>query len=420
MYPSVRPTAVLDAPSTPRADQQEKRDRRVPANVVYLGLTSMFTDVSSEMVNSVLAIYLVFELRFTPLQFGLFNGIYLAVSGLMTIAGGVIADRSRRYKEVAGAGYGVSAACKLGLLAARNAPLPASAALFTDRVGKGVRSAPRDALISLSSQPERLGTNFGVHRAFDTAGAVAGPIVAFLILRAAPNGYDAVFVVSFLVALIGLGVLVFFVQNKRNDSAGHTAASWRAAMGLVGKEPFRTLVGVGTLFGLFTMADAFIYLTFRQSSSFQTQYFPLLYVGTAISYLVLAVPLGSAADRIGRSRVFLGGYVLLLGVYLFLLVPSPNGVDLVIILALLGAFYACTDGVLVAMASTAIPRGQRTSGLAVLTSAAAISAFVSSLGFGALWSWWGPTTTVKIFAIALAAMIVVAARWLQIRTRRYG
>jgi hypothetical protein len=97
---------------------------------------------------------------------------------------------------------------------------------------------------------------------------VAGPIVAFLILRAAPNGYDAVFVVSFLVALIGLGVLVFFVQNKRNDSARHTAASWRAAMRLVGKEPFRTLVGVGTLFGLFTMADAFIYLTFRQSSSF--------------------------------------------------------------------------------------------------------------------------------------------------------
>ena len=259
-----------------------------------------------------------------------------------------------------------------------------------------------------------------MHRAFDTAGAVAGPIVAFLILRAAPNGYDAVFVVSFLVALIGLGVLVFFVQNKRDASARPTTATWRAAIKLVAKEPFRTLVAVGTLFGLFTMADAFIYLTFRQSSSFQTQYFPLLYVGTAISYLVLAVPLGSAADRIGRSRVFLGGYVLLLGVYLLLLVPSPNGVDLVIILALLGAFYVCTDGVLVAMASTAIPRGQRTSGLAVLTSAAAISAFVSSLGFGAMWSWWGPTTTVKAFAIALAVMIVVAARWLQIRTRRYG
>ncbi len=418
MYPSVRPTAVLEAPPTPPADQAQ-RGRRVPANVIYLGLTSMFTDVSSEMVNSVLAIYLVFQLRFTPLEFGLFNGIYLAVSGLMTIAGGVIADRSRRYKEVAGAGYGVSAACKLGLLAARNAPFPASLALFTDRVGKGVRSAPRDALISLSSQPERLGTNFGVHRAFDTAGAVAGPIVAFLILRAAPNGYDAVFVVSFLVALIGLGVLVFFVQNKRNGSAPHTV-TWPAAIKLATKEPFRTLVAVGSLFGLFTMADAFIYLTFRESTSFQTQYFPLLYVGTAISYLVLAVPLGSAADRIGRSRVFLGGYVLLLGVYLLLLVPSPDGVDLVIILALLGAFYACTDGVLVAMASTAIPREQRTSGIAVLTSAAAISAFVSSLGFGAMWSWWGPTTTVKAFAIALAVMIVAAARWLQIRTRRYG
>jgi len=419
MYPSVRPAGLLnDSPSPPVAPVTS--GQRVPANVVFLGLTSMFTDVSSEMVASILPVYLVFQLRFTPLEFGLFNGIYLAVAGLMTVAGGVIADRRRRYKEVAEVGYGISAACKVGLLAARNAPLPASGVLFADRVGKGVRSAPRDALISLSSEPERLGTNFGVHRAFDTAGAVAGPIVAFLILRAAPDAYDAVFVVSFLLALIGLCVLVLFVQNKRDSAERHGVATWRGAMRLLSHEPFRTLVAVGTLFGLFTIADAFLYLTLEQKSSFPTAYFPLLYVGTAISYLVLAIPMGNAADRLGRSRVFLVGYVLLLGAYLLLLVPSPSRLDVLVLLALLGAFYACTDGVLVAMASTAIPREKRTSGIAVLTSAAAISGFAASLGFGTMWTWWGPTTTVKAFAVALTCMIAYAAGWLQIRTRRYG
>ena len=419
MYPSVRPTIVAErAP----AGSEEPVGRRpwVSANVVCLGLTSLFTDVSSEMVTAILPLYLVFQLRLTPLQFGVFNGVYLAVAGLMSIAGAVIADRRRRYKEIAGAGYALSAACKVGLLAAGNAPLPASSLLFADRVGKGVRTSPRDALISLSSDSDRLGRSFGVHRAFDTVGAVAGPIVAFLVLRAAPDEYDAVFVISFLFALLGLGMLVLFVQNRRDALGEHRSATWRGAWELLSEPRFRKLVIVGTTFGLFTIADAFIYLTFRDRSTFETAYFPLLYVGTAISYLVLAIPLGNLADRVGRSRVFLAGYVLLLGVYLVLLSPSLNGSLLVTMLALLGAFYACTDGVLVAMTSVAVPEARRTSGIAVLTTAAALSGFAASLAFGAMWSWWGSTTTVKVFAIALAISIVVGAATLRVRTRMYG
>ena len=132
MYPSLRRTPPLDEasePETPEAfgsgpdEPRSARSRWVPANVVYLGLTSLFTDVSSEMVNAILPLYLVTQLRFSYVQFGVFNGLYFGISGLMTIAGGVIADRRRRYKEVAAAGYGVSAASKLGLLATRTAPL---------------------------------------------------------------------------------------------------------------------------------------------------------------------------------------------------------------------------------------------------------------------------------------------------------
>ena len=326
MYPSVRPNIDLDVQSADPADENENAPA-VPANVIYLGLTSLFTDVSSEMVTAILPIYLVTQLRFEPFEVGLFLGLQLGIAGLASIAGGVMADRRQRYKEVAGAGYAVSAACKLGLLAAGNSPLPASAALSVDRIGKGARSSSRDALISLSARPSRLGTAFGVHRAFDTVGAVAGPIVVFAVLRAAPDAYDAVFVVSFLVALIGLGVLVLFVQNRSSRSGAHHILSRASASALLARDDFRTLVIAGSVLGVFTIADAFVYLTVSNHMSFQTQYFPLLYVGTAISYLVLAVPLGHLADRVGRSRIFLTGYVLLALVYVGLLNSSLGALE---------------------------------------------------------------------------------------------
>src|SRR4051794_18016165 len=421
MYPSVRPTARLDEPARPSAEQQPSGTRAwVSANVVHLGFTSLFTDISSEMVTAILPVFLVFQLRFTPLQFGLFNGIYFAVSGLMSVAGGVVADRYRRYKETAGVGYGVSAACKVGLLAVRTTALPAAGVLFADRVGKGLRTAPRDALISLSSEPAHLGRSFGVHRAFDTVGAVLGPIVAFLVLRIVPEGYDAVFVISFLFALLGLGVLVLFVENRRDVGGGSRSASFAGAIALFKEPLFRLLAVAGAALGLFTIADAFIYLTFEQRTNFATEYFPLLYVGTAIAYLVLAIPMGNLADRVGRSRVFIAGYALLLGAYCVLLAPKLGGLELVTVLGLLGAFYACTDGVLVAMASVVIPAQRRTSGIAVLTTTAALSGLGASLAFGAFWGWWGATATVRAFLVALAATIVVSASLLRVRSRQFG
>ncbi len=422
MYPSLRPAAVIGAPDAPVATDSGggPKGPRVSANVIFLGLTSLFTDVSSEMITAVLPIYLLFQLRFSYLQFGLFNGLYIGITGLMTVVGALITDRFGKYKEVAGAGYGTSAACKLGLLAARNAAWPASIFLAADRVGKGVRTAPRDSLISLSSDPTRLGTSFGVHRAMDTAGAVAGPLIAYFILRSAPTGFDAIFIVSFLFALLGLSVLVLFVQNRKEDRRGTLGATWRGAVNLFADERFRTLVIVGALFGLFTIADAGIYTIFQNHSGFQTIDFALFPVGMSISYLVLAIPVGNLADRVGRSRVYIAGYVLLLGLYLVLLAPAPGGADLIVILATLGAFYACTDGVLIAMASTAIPADLRTSGIAVLTTAASISAIVTGIGWGLMAEWYGLMTTVKVFVVVLGVMVVVGAFMLRVRSRRYG
>jgi MFS family permease len=419
MYPSIRSTqsAVRTLPSE---GLPHDTGHGVGRNVKLIGVTSMVTDISSEMITAILPLYLVFQLRLTPFQFGLFNGVYFAIAGLFTIIGGIIADRTTRYKEVAGAGYGLSAACKIGLLAAQNSPIPATSALFADRVGKGMRSAPRDALISLSAPPDRLAGAFGVHRAFDTAGALLGPIVAFLVLEAAPRAYDAVFVISFLFAMIGLGVLVLFVQNRKPSHFGASTASFKEAFSLFREPEFRALTIMGAVLGLFTVGDALIYLTFQNQADFLSRFFPLLYVGTALSYLLLAVPLGRLADRVGRARVFVAGYLLLLVVYGLLLAPGAGTVELLLMLAFLGAFYACTDGVFSAMTSKVVSDEVRTSGIAVARTSAALTGFVSSLVFGLLWQTQGSHETVELFAVGLGCAVVAALFVLRVRTKRYG
>ena len=185
----------------------------VSGTVWALGFTSLFTDVSSEMVATVLPVYLVLYLGLTPFQFGIVDGLYHGVTALLRLASGVAVDRTGRSKEIALAGYGASAASRLAMLAAGASwPLIAGVVAF-DRAAKGARAVPRDVLISLSSRPDGLATAFGVHRALDSAGAMLGPLVALGILGALPNAFDVVFVASFSVALVGLGVLVLFVNN---------------------------------------------------------------------------------------------------------------------------------------------------------------------------------------------------------------
>jgi sugar phosphate permease len=185
--------------------------RPVSRTVVLLGLTSLFTDVASEMVVTVLPLYLVYAGHFSPAAFGLVDGIQGGAAALVGLASGFVGDRFRRHKEVAAAGYGLSAIVKLGLATAGTALSAISALVLVDRIGKGIRTAPRDAMISLATPKEELGAAFGVHRALDTTGAMLGPLLAFSILALAANAYTSVFVVSFCIAVIGVGILVLLV-----------------------------------------------------------------------------------------------------------------------------------------------------------------------------------------------------------------
>jgi MFS family permease len=380
----------------------------------------MFTDVSSEMITAIAPVYLTTVLGLTALQFGLVDGLYQGVTALLRTASGLIADRRGRHKEAAFAGYALAAACKLVLFVAPAAPVPVVGSLLLDRVGKGIRVVPRDALIALSSRRSQLGEAFGVHRAFDTAGALVGPIVAFLLLAAVPGRYDAVFLTSFCAAVLGLSILVLFVQNRAAGGAAPGtpgSVSLRSAIGLLRQPGFRLLVVAGTALALVTIGDAFVYLVLQRRSDLDARFFPLLYVGTSFAFLTLAIPAGRLADRYGRQWMFLAGYLLLLGAYLVLLLPGPGLVTLAACLLLLGAYYAATDGVLMALAGATLPASHVGSGIALLTTAIALARLAAAVAFGALWSWGGPERAVLAFGVGLVLAILGTAAALRGQVR---
>jgi MFS family permease len=404
-----------------RLFRRRSRDRLLPGvgrAVFLLGLTSFFTDVSSEMVATILPLYLVFTLGFTPLQFGVVDGLYQGAATVVRLASGLVGDRWRRHKEVAVLGYGLSALSRPALLLA-GGPAAISGIVVVDRIGKGIRTAPRDALISLNSTREGLATAFGVHRAMDTAGAMLGPLLAFSLLALAPDSFDAIFVVSFCIALVGLSILALFVENpplQAADAANRGPVSLRAAAGLLGVRRYRALVLVGSALALATVSDGFVYLGLQRRLDFDVTFLPLLYVGTALTYMLLAVPVGRLADRIGRVRVFLAGYLSLLLVYASLLVTSTGSAGVLATLVLFGVYYAATDGVLMALVSAVVPPALRGSGLALLATSTTLARLAASVLFGGLWTAFGIRTAIVAFATGLviatlgAAVMMVRAR----------
>ncbi|MGA5040881.1 MFS transporter [Streptomyces capoamus] len=380
-----------------------RRRAALAPTVLALGTVSLVTDVSSEMVTAVLPLYLVTGLGLSPLGFGLLDGIYNGFSALVRLAGGHLADRGGgRHKWVAGLGYGISAVCKPLLLLAHSLT-PIGIVLAADRTGKGLRTAPRDALISLSSTPGTRGRAFGVHRAMDTAGALLGPLVAFWILRATVDGYDAVFTVSFCVAVLGVLVLVLFVPGGRHDTVpARQRPTLRAALALLRRRDLRRITGCALLLGLATVGDSFVYLLLQRRLGVPDRWFALLPLGTAAAFLLLAVVLGRLADRVGRWTVFLAGHGALLLAYALLL-TSWHGTGLpYLVLALHGGFYAATDGVLMAAASDCVPDALRSSGLALVQTGQALARFACSLLFGAAWTVWGDRAALAGAAVALA------------------
>ncbi|GAA3011430.1 MFS transporter [Kitasatospora albolonga] len=380
---------------------------KVGANVLALGSVSLITDVSAEMVTAVLPMYLVLGLQLSPLAYGLIDGLNTGATALLRLAGGWTADRFRQRKAVAGTGYALSAAAKLGLLLVGRSATGIGLVVAVDRAGKGLRTAPRDALITLSTPPEALGRAFGVHRAMDSFGAFLGPLVAMAVLAAAGQSFDAVFVASCCIAVLGVVVLVLFVRDQREELPPVRVKL--DVRGLLRAAPVRRLTLAAVLLGTATVGDGFVYLLLQRREDLAIGWFPLLAVGTNLAYLLLAAPLGALADRVGRLPVLLTAYLALAAVYLLLFGPLGGTPLLITALALYGLFYAASDGVLMALAGPVLPERLRTTGIALIQTGQALAYLVSSLLFGLAWQLWGPATATRFAAGAVALAIVASA-----------
>jgi MFS family permease len=408
MYLSLsdRPSAAKE-----RAKPTERRPR-VARLVVTLGVVSLLTDVSSESVSAILPLYLTSVIGLSTVAYGFVDGLYQGVSALVRIAGGWVADKSGRPQRVALVGYGLSMVARVFLLFA-GGWATISTTIAADRVGKGLRTAPRDSMITASSDPARLARSFGVHRMLDTVGAAIGPLLAFVILWAIPDGYHTVMVVSLGFAVLGVVVLGLFVPRDAGGVEQHVPIHWRQAL----TPPMLRLLAVAGFLALLTVGDGFIYLAILDQTEAAARWFPVLYVGTNIAYLALAIPMGRLADRVGRTRVLVLGHLPLAGAYLAACLATglPGALAA---LALLGTFYACTDGVLAAVAARTVPEELRTSGIACAQTVVALARMGASVGFGVLWFAIGPQQALVLVAVGLAVAVAAGGTVLGIGKAR--
>ena len=396
--------------AVPTAGGTQARRLTLSRTVWVLGLTSLLTDISSEMVASVLPAYLVLHLGLSPLAFGFIDGLYQGAAALVRLAAGSVADRWKKHKEVAVAGYAASAACRILILAAGSAWSTIAGVVALDRLGKGIRTAPRDALIADSVDKESLATAFGIHRSMDAAGAMIGPIVAFTLLAATPYAFDVLFAVSFGFAVLGVGAIVLLLPaGTAGNRSEPQVAGGKMFAALVDRR-FTAVVVAGSALGLATISDSFIFLTLQRRLAISATAFPMFYVATSLFTAMFAWLCGRAADRFGRRRIMLGGYVLLAGVYALLLsFPSAGIAVACLTLALLGGYYGATDGVLTALAAGVLPQQHRGSGLALLSTSTNVARLLASVAFGWMWTVYGVQSAVGISLLGLTLAIGGAA-----------
>ncbi|KRC03678.1 hypothetical protein ASE26_02255 [Duganella sp. Root198D2] len=401
-----------------RRGAQRQPGQALPRTVYALGATSLLTDVSTEMVASVLPVYLMLALHLSPAEFGVADGLFrggAAVAALLL--GGALTYGSGRSKLIAGAGYAMSVLAKLALLASGTfAAIVACLAL--DRMGKGLRAAPRDTILAASVPSHQLGLAFGTHRAMDGAGALAGPLLAAGLLWLAPQQYTLLFLVALAFAVAGIAIFGRLVPAAAPAFQSATAPAARERLSLRAHwqrclpPACRKLLAAAMLLSLFTVSEGMIYAQMQQSFALEPYMQPLLPVGTAAAFLLLAAPIGWLADRAGRLRVFLGAHIVLLPLYGLLCgaagatPPVWQAAGLVL---LLGCYVAATDGVLMAAVAAAVPPAARSMSLALFAAGIAAAKLASSVLFGLLWDRYDVNGAVLVYGAGLLCALALFA-----------
>jgi len=392
----------MPEPSAPTPDPPAPPGRIHP-NVIALGFTSLFTDISSEMLVPILPLFLTVTLGATATGLGLVEGVAECVASLLRTTSGWLADHMERRKPLVVAGYGLSGAAKaaIGFATAWPAVLVLRCA---DRLGKGLRTPPRDALIADVTAAADRGRAFGLHRAMDTTGAVIGPLLGWWLLShwtaLGAEAYRRVFYVSAVPAALSVLVLVLFVRSGRHVAPPRrTLAEQAGALG----GPFKRFLVVDAIFQLGNSSNAFVLLR-TQSAGWSASQVSLVYVAFNVVMALLATPFGILSDRAGRRPLLLAGY----GVYaltygLLALWASRTGV--VVAFLLLGVHTALVDGQAKAMIADLVPKDLRGTAYGAHATVVGLALLPASVAAGALWEHVGHSAP---FALGAALALVAA------------
>lgn len=383
-----------------------------PPNVFFMGWASFFTDISSEMINSVLPFFLSNVIGASKTTIGIIEGIAESTASILKVVSGWLSDKMQRRKPLVVAGYSLSTLAKTFL------PIASSSGAilvyrFAERFGKGLRAAPRDAFIADSTPAHLRGKSFGFHKAMDTAGAVIGPLIAFLVLSFISNdGYKTIFWIAILPAIISIFILVFFVHEKKKKAAlpvSHELVAEEAAPKVSLKSfniSFFILIGIVVIFTIGMPSDAFLLLR-AENVGVPLAIIPLAYLTSNLMFSLVAFPAGVVSDRIGRMWMILGGYIIFSLVYLgFASVRDPWMVF--ILFAFYGAHLGMTEGVIKAFVADLVPEQARGTAYGVYHTAVGLTLLPASIIAGVLWQYYGASAPFYFgFATSITAVILL-------------
>lgn len=385
----------------------------VPRGVWALGLVSMFMDISSEMIHSLLPVFLVGTLGASVALVGVIEGAAEATASITKIFSGWLSDRLGKRKLLAVLGYGLGALSK-PIFPLAVTPFEVFGARFADRIGKGVRGAPRDALVADLSPPSVRGAAFGVRQSLDTIGAFTGPLVAMALMLVLAGNIRAVFAWAVVPALVAVLLLVFGVQEPKSPSGPHSAVRppirWTEVRGI--GMGFWGVVALGVVFTMARFSEAFLVLR-AQDAGLPVALLPAVLVVMNVVYSIAAAPAGSLSDRIDRRLVLVAGLACLVLADLFL--ALGDGVPSVLIgVALWGLHMGLTQGLLAALVVDTAPAHLRGTAFGLFNLASGVTMLAASTLAGILWSAYGYRATFLsggVFAgLALVGLILFVRR----------
>ena len=378
----------------------------LPSGIWVLGFVSLLMDISSEMIHALLPLFMVGSLGMSVALVGLLEGLAEATALILKVFSGVISDWFGKRKPLAVLGYGLGAATK-PLFALATGPGMIFTARLLDRVGKGIRGAPRDALVADIAPPEQRGAAFGLRQSLDTVGAFLGPLLAVGLMLLWANDFRAVFWVAVVPGLLAVALLVTGVREPDRPAGQRRGNPIR-------RENLRRLgggywwvVGVGAVFTLARFSEAFLVLRAEQVG-IALALVPLVMVAMNAVFSVTAYPFGKLSDRVSHRRLLLAGLAVLVLADV-VLAASTHWTGLLLGVALWGVHMGMTQGLLAAMVADTAPADLRGTAYGFFNLMSGLAMLAASVVAGLLWQYWGPAWTfgagAMFSAVALAALL---------------